>query len=119
MKYTDTHEWISMDKNNIGIIGITDHAKQELGEIIFIELPKLEITVKAGEEICVLESAKAAADIYSPVSGKIIEVNEELVKDPTKIMDEGNWLFKIKMSNTKEYESLMDEETYFALIHPM
>src|SRR5579862_7182249 len=77
MKFTHSHEWIRID-GKIGTVGITDHAKSELGEIVHVELPKVERSVKAGDEVCILESTKAAADIYSPVSGKIVAVNDSL-----------------------------------------
>ena len=76
-KYTETHEWIEIN-GKIGTIGISHHAQKELGDIVFVELPKLNYQVKAGEEVAVLESTKAAADVYSPVSGKILEINEKI-----------------------------------------
>ena len=81
MRFTESHEWLQL-KGNVGTVGITDYAQRELGEIVFIELPKVGHKVKAGQETCVLESTKAAADVYAPVSGKIIAVNEDLRKNP-------------------------------------
>ena len=78
MKFTDSHEWIKVE-NGIGTVGITDHAQKELGEVVYIELPAVGKQVKAGQEVAVLESTKAAADIYSPVSGEIVEINQKLV----------------------------------------
>ena len=94
MKYTETHEWIHLE-GQVGIIGITEHAQKQLGDIVFVELPKIGRTVKAGDEIAVLESTKAAADVYTPVSGTILEVNESLkekrllnqARDSIKLLD--------------------------------
>lgn len=114
MKFTETHEWIDV-KDGIGTIGVSDYAQKELGDIVYIELPKVGKTVKAGEEAAVLESTKAAADVYAPVSGRIIEVNtalssaSELVnKSPQK---EG-WLFKIQLQSPQELDQLMDSKDY-------
>ena len=114
MKFTQSHEWINVVEN-IGTVGITDHAQKELGEIVFVELPKVGKIVKAGEEAVVLESTKAAADVYSPVSGEIMEVNASL-KDAAELVNQAaeseGWLFKIKLSNPNELENLMDVEAY-------
>jgi len=114
MKFTDTHEWIDV-RDGVGIVGVTDYAQRELGDIVYVELPKVGSVVKKGEEAVVLESTKAAADVYSPVSGKIIEVNlalnnaSELVnKSPEK----DGWLFKLEPSNPKEADSLLNREDY-------
>src|SRR5260221_12463584 len=101
MRYTDSHEWITLSEK-IGRVGITTHAQNELGEIVFIELPKVGQTVAAGDEICVLESTKAAADVYAPVSGKIAAVNEVLSKDPRALNQDpegSGWIFEIELSN--------------------
>jgi glycine cleavage system H protein len=118
MKYTKTHEWVSIERN-IATVGITDYAQKEIGEIVFIELPKRNIQVKAGEDIVVLESTKAAIDLYSPLSGKIIEVNDSLKDNPEKIntspQNEG-WIYKILLENVEEISSLLNENEYFNLI---
>src|SRR5579872_5192014 len=111
MRYTKSHEWITDD----GTVGITEYAKNELGDIVFIELPKIGTEVKAGQQVCVLESTKAAVDVYSPASGKVIAVNDELVTSPSKIKEKEAWFFKIKLSNPKEIESLLDEKEYAKL----
>ncbi|HSX13076.1 MAG TPA: glycine cleavage system H protein [Chlamydiales bacterium] len=111
MRYTESHEWISED----GTVGITEYAKNELGDIVFIELPKIGTEVKAGQQVCVLESTKAAVDVYSPASGKVIAVNMDLVGTPAKIKEKDVWLFKLKLSNPKEVESLLDEQGYSKL----
>lgn len=114
MKFTETHEWIKVE-NGIGTVGISNHAQKELGDIVFVELPKINKTVKAGEDVAVLESTKAAADVYAPVSGTILEVNtnlntaSELVNQSAE--NEG-WLFKLKLTQPEELEKLMDLQEY-------
>jgi glycine cleavage system H protein len=118
MKYTDSHEWIKIE-GNIGMVGITKYAQKELGEVVHIELPKVDSIVEAGDEVAVLESTKAAADIYSPVSGKVIGVNHKLQEDLSLInrSPEGEgWLFKIKLQDKRELEELHDEKSYLALV---
>jgi len=118
MRYTESHEWIQI-KDNVGTVGITDYAQGELGEIVYIELPKVGQKVKAGQETCVLESTKAAADVYAPVSGKIVAINDELVKGPSSInrtAENVGWLFKIELSNPKEIDHLLTRAQYTALI---
>ena len=114
MKFTDTHEWIRV-ADGIGIVGVTDYAQKELGDIVYVELPKVDSVVKKGEEAVVLESTKAAADVYSPVSGTITEVNVAL-NDSSELVnqspEEKGWLFKLKLSDPQEFDSLMDKETY-------
>lgn len=117
MKFTETHEWIKV-QNQIGTVGISQHAQSELGDIVYVELPEVGKTVKAGEEVVVLESTKAAADVYSPVSGTITEVNELLRKECALInlsAEERGWLFKLKLNNAQELDALMDEKSYLEL----
>lgn len=114
MKYTESHEWIVV-KDGIGTVGVTDHAQKELGDIVFVELPKIGAVVKAGDEAAVLESTKAAADVYSPVSGAIIAINEILNDASEKVnqaAETEGWLFKIKLSDQKELDRLMDNAGY-------
>ncbi len=106
MKFTDSHEWVEVE-GDVGIVGITEHAKKELGEIVYLELPKIGNVLKAGEEAAVIESTKAAVDIYAPVSGKIVEVNEG---------SKGDWLFKVKLSLPSELDTLLSKEQYDLLI---
>lgn len=118
MKYTDSHEWIKIE-GQVGMVGITKYATKELGEIVHIELPKLDSIVEAGDEVAVLESTKAAADIYSPVSGKIIANNERLKTDLSllnKDPEGEGWLFKMKLEDKRELEELHDESSYIKLI---
>lgn len=115
MLYTDSHEWI----NNEGKIGITAYAQKELGEIVYLQLPGLKRVVRAGEEVVVLESTKAAADIYAPVSGEIIQINEALLLAPELLNqspEELGWLFQIRPSKPEEFQSLMDHAAYLKLV---
>lgn len=119
IKVTESHEWIDVDQE-IGIIGITEFALKEMGEIVYIELPQIDRYVRAQEEVVILESTKAATDITSPVSGKIIEVNEALLSDLTLINTdpEGKgWLYKIVLDNRDELKSLHTKERYLEGIH--
>ena len=114
MKFSETHEWIRVE-GKIGTVGITKHAKEELGDIVHVELPKVGAKVKVGEEVCVLESTKAAADVYSPVSGKVVAVHEELRTSSQKINrdPEGEgWLFRIELERPKEIDALLSHAQY-------
>lgn len=116
MKFNDTHEWIEV-KEGIGTVGVSNHAQHELGDIVYVELPKVGKTVKVGEEAAVLESTKAAADVYSPVTGTIVEVNTKLSSASelvNKSPEEEGWLFKIKLDHPEELEKLMDAKDYQA-----
>jgi glycine cleavage system H protein len=118
MRYSESHEWIEMHRN-VGTVGVTDYAQKELGDIVYVELPEVGKDVEAGDEVAVLESTKAAADIYAPVSGKIVEVNETLNQKPEEINDspmEDGWLFKIELSNAKELDELMSKKEYMETI---
>lgn len=117
MKYADSHEWIQVD-GEMGLVGISSHAQQELGEIVYIELPKVGKVVRAGDEVAVLESTKAAADIYSPVSGIIIRVNEILQVDVSSLNtdpENTGWLYEIELSSKSELKDLLDEDEYAVL----
>lgn len=116
MRFTQTHEWIRVD-GNIGTVGITDHAKGELGEIVHVELPKMGHSIQAGEEVCVLESTKAAADIYSPVSGKIVEINDpSSIEQINRSPETDGWLYRIELSKPKELDALLSRTQYNQLI---
>jgi glycine cleavage system H protein len=118
MKFTDTHEWIEVD-NGVGTVGVSDHAQKELGDIVYVELPQVGKEVKAGQEAAVLESTKAAADVYSPASGVITEVNNALTNSSELVnrspQKEG-WIYKIKLTNSSELDALQDEATYLTKI---
>lgn len=114
LRYAESHEWVRKEPDNTLTIGITDHAQNALGDIVFIELPALERIVKAGEEVAVVESVKAASDIYAPVAGEIIAVNTAAVDAPETLnADPYNvWLFKIKPTNLDDIDTLLDAAAY-------
>ncbi len=113
LKYTEGHEWIRVE-GNIGYIGITDHAQHELGDIVYVELPEVDTEIEAKEEATNIESVKAAAPVYSPVTGKIVKINEEL-EDNSELMNSdayGAYIFAVEMTNTSELDSLMNADAY-------
>lgn len=108
-KYSKEHEWIEVDGDN-AIIGITDHAQESLGDIVFVDLPEINKVVKAGDEVSIIESVKAASDIYSPIDGEIIEINQNLTNDAALInqsAETSGWIFKLKISNQSQLNDLM------------
>ena len=116
--YTKDHEWISVE-DGIGTIGITDHAQEQLGDIVFVELPDKGTEVGQGDEACVVESVKAASEVYAPISGEIVEANEALAENSALVNEsaEGDaWFMKIKLSDTSELEDLMDKAAYEAFV---
>ena len=114
LKYAATHEWVSLG-GKIATVGITDHAQKEISDVVFVELPKLERVVKQKESAMVMESVKAAFDIYAPLSGKIIKINDQLKDKPELVnqspYDEG-WLFQMEISDAKEMDTLLTEDQY-------
>lgn len=117
LKYTATHEWVLI-KNNVGIVGITDYAQQHMTDIVYVELPKVGKVVKKGDSVATIESVKASSEVYSPLSGEIIEVNEDLNSAPEKINEEPyeSWIFKVRISNPEEIEKLLSASEYKKLI---
>lgn len=114
MKFTETHEWVDVNGEK-GKVGVTKFAQEELGDIVYIELPIAGKEVSQGDAVAVLESTKAAADVYSPVSGTILEVNEKLKETPELINqhpEDGGWIFQIQLSHPEELDELQDEEDY-------
>ena len=114
LKYLESHEWIGVS-GKTGTVGISDHAQKEISDIVFIELPKVGRVVKQKESCMVIESVKAAFDIYAPVSGKITEVNTKLAAEPQTVNQsafEKGWLFKIEIADPKELDKLLDAATY-------
>src|SRR6267154_713845 len=112
--YTESHEWIKREGDNIRV-GITDHAQAELTDVVFVELPKIDRQVNAGEAIAVVESVKAASDIYAPVKGKVVEVNKALEADPGLINRESfgqGWIFVLKIDNPEDLKQLRDAAAY-------
>lgn len=116
-KYARTHEWLKLENDGLARIGITDHAQQQLGDVVYVELPETGRRVKAGEACAVVESVKAASDIYSPVSGEIIEVNQGLAESPESLNQDAYaaWLYRLKLADVSELESLLDADGYRAV----
>ncbi|WP_087690988.1 MULTISPECIES: glycine cleavage system protein GcvH [unclassified Pandoraea] len=116
LKYAESHEWARLEADGTVTIGITDHAQEALGDVVFIELPDTGRTVKAQEQVAVVESVKAASDIYAPIGGEIIETNSEVAGSPEQVNTDpyGNWLFRIKPSDVKELDGLLSAEQYSA-----
>ncbi|MGE5524391.1 MAG: glycine cleavage system protein GcvH [Rhodospirillaceae bacterium] len=114
LKYTETHEWVRHEADGTLTVGITDHAQQQLGDVVFVDMPAAGRVVKKGEETGVIESVKAAADIYAPVSGEIVAANGALSDAPEKINQAPYeaWLFKIKPQDAGEVEALLDASGY-------
>lgn len=115
LKYTATHEWVRLEEDGTVTVGITDHAQELLGDIVFIELPNEGAVVNAKDEISVVESVKAASDIYAPLSGEVIAINEDLTDAPETVNSSpynDGWLCRILLSNPSELEELLDADTY-------
>src|SRR3954453_785474 len=113
-RYTKDHEWVQLD-GDIATIGITDHAQEQLGELVFIELPELEREVVAGEACAVVESVKAASDVYSPLAGKVAEINETIGEDPSIVNNDAEgegWFFRLELDDPATFDTLMDHEAY-------
>jgi|TARA_B100001250_G_scaffold83483_1_gene68901 glycine cleavage system H protein len=116
--FTKDHEWIKIE-NNIGIVGITKYASEQLGDIVFVELPEKGSQAEKGKDIAVVESVKAASEIYSPVSGIIIDANENLNEAPEVVNEDpsgAGWFYKIEITNSEEISNLMSEQEYLELI---
>ncbi len=114
LKFTQTHEWLNSDQEDMSV-GITEHAQQLLGDMVFVELPEIGKEVKAGEELGVVESVKAASDFYAPISGVIVAVNQQASEDPAIVNQDpygAGWLVKIKASHPDEIKALLDAEQY-------
>ena len=118
LKYTKTHEWAKLESDNRVRVGITEFAQAELGDLVFIELPKIGRIVKAGEQCAVVESVKTASDLFSPVSGEVVSVNEDLSDTPEQVNDNAYdaWLFCVKADNPAELDELLDASAYDQLI---
>lgn len=114
LRYTESHEWLRREADGTLSVGITDHAQEQLGDIVFVEAPKPGRRVAAGEAIGVVESVKAASDIYAPVSGEIVAVNQELADAPEKVNQDAYdaWMFRIKPDNAGDAEKLLDAAAY-------
>ena len=117
-RFTKDHEWVRQE-GEVAVIGITDYAQSQLGDVVYVELPEIGRAVAQGNEAAVVESAKAASEVYAPVSGEVVAVNESIVGDPARVnadaMGEG-WFIKLRLSDPAELDALMDEAAYQAFI---
>ena len=114
LRFTRDHEWIRIE-GDLAVVGITDYAQSQLGDVVYVELPEIGRRVEKGKEAAVVESVKAASEVYAPVSGEVAEVNEEIAADPAKVnadpMGEG-WFIKLRLANPQELDGLLDETAY-------
>ncbi len=118
MKYTEDHEWLRVEGEFV-VVGITEHAATQLGDVVFVELPEVETLVTEGDEVVVIESVKAASDILAPVTGEIVAVNEALVDNPGLVNEDplgAAWFFKIRIDDMKVLDAFMDEDEYAEMI---
>ena len=114
VKFTREHEWIRIE-GETGTVGITDYAQEQLGDVVFVELPAVGSQISRGDEAAVVESVKAASEVYSPVTGEVVEVNSALAEEPARVNAEamdGGWFFKIKLADPSELDELMDASGY-------
>jgi glycine cleavage system H protein len=113
-RFTKEHEWVTLD-GDIATVGITDHAQEQLGDLVHVELPELEREVVEGESCAVVESVKAASDIYAPLAGKVVEVNETITEDPSIVNSDAEgegWFFRLELEDPDVFEALMDQDAY-------
>ncbi len=117
-RYTKDHEWVRRE-GDVAVIGITDYAQEQLGDVVYVELPEIGRQVARGKEAAVVESAKAASEVYAPVSGEVVAINDAIVGDPAKVnadaMGDG-WFLKIRLADPKELDGMMDEAAYRAFV---
>ena len=119
LKYTESHEWVQDNGDGTVTIGITDHAQEALGDVVFVELPEVGATLAAGDEAGVVESVKAASDIYAPVSGEVIAINDALEDSPELVNEDPfgeGWLFKLNLSDPDAVDSLLDADAYEGIV---
>lgn len=118
-KFVDTHEWVKVENGDTVLVGVTNHAQELLGDLVYVELPKAGSKIKSHEIIGVIESVKAASDLYSPIDGEVVAINEAVVNDPSVVNNDphaAGWLLKIKLSNSNQLDDLMSAAQYKALI---
>ena len=118
VRYTKTHEWVRVDGGE-AVVGITDYAQTQLGDVVYVELPELGKRIDKGKEAAVVESVKAASEIYAPVSGEVSAVNAAIADDPARVNTDAEgegWFFKLKLANTKELDELLDKAAYDAFV---
>ncbi|MBT8425244.1 MAG: glycine cleavage system protein GcvH [Silicimonas sp.] len=118
MKYTEDHEWLRVD-GDVVVVGITEHASTQLGDVVFVELPETETQVAKGDDVCVIESVKAASDIVAPVDGEIVAVNDDLADNPGLVNEDPTgkaWFFKMKVEDMSQLDGFMSEDEYKDMI---
>ncbi|GAB1623035.1 glycine cleavage system protein GcvH [Agarivorans litoreus] len=119
LRYASTHEWVRSEGDGVYTVGISEHAQELLGDMVFIDLPDVGDEIDAGDDCAVAESVKAASDIYAPLSGEVVEINEELEDSPEQVNSDAygdGWMFKVKVSDESELENLLSAEDYAATI---
>jgi glycine cleavage system H protein len=119
MKFTEDHEWLRIDADGTATVGITDHAQQQLGDLVHVELPEVGQEIESGSDVAVIESVKAAGEVKAPLNGTVVAVNESLVDEPAKVNSDATgdgWFFKMKLSNPGDADSFMDEAAYSKFI---
>ena len=117
LRYASSHEWVRLEDDGTAYVGITEHAQDAMGDLVYVELPEAEAALSAGDEAGVVESVKAASDIYAPVAGEVVAVNEKLEDEPELVNSDpygDGWLFKLKVSDASELEKLLDADAYAA-----
>ncbi len=116
LRYAASHEWVRLEADGTVTVGISDHAQEALGDVVFVELPEVGSSLNAGQEAGVVESVKAASDIYAPISGEVIAVNQVLTDSPEQVNNDpyGSWFFKLQPSNAADLEALLDADAYSA-----
>lgn len=118
IRYTKEHEWVRVE-DDVATIGITNYAQEQLGDVVFVELPEVDTEVEAGNEFAVVESVKAASEVYSPIGGTVVEVNEDLAAKPAMVNEDAEgegWFVKVKLSDPDELDELMDAKAYKAYV---
>jgi len=121
LRFTKDHEWVRMD-GDVATVGITDHAQGALGDLVFVELPEVGRVVDAGEAVAVVESVKAASDVYAPLAGKIVEVNQAIIDNPGTVNSDpqgAGWFFRIEPSDPAAVAAMMDEDAYAAFVETL
>lgn len=118
LKFTRDHEWLRVD-GDVATVGITMHAAEQLGDLVFVQLPEIGTTLAAGQEAAVVESVKSASDVYAPIAGEVVEINEAIVNDPSIVNadpEHSGWLYKLKLADSEALDDLMDESAYKKII---
>lgn len=118
LKFTEEHEWLKVE-GDVATVGITDHAATQLGDLVFVQLPDVGAMLAKGDGAAVVESVKAASDVFAPLAGEVVEINEDIVKDPSIVNSDpqnAGWFFKLKLADVKVLEGLMDEAAYKKLV---